>query len=108
MLQVRYVIYDAFKGLTALLTCDYQGALQGANRAKESQNPNFAVSGYWLEALSYADQGNSSRVTQLMPELVEKDWDISNEAAARTNMLQLQEKLVTIRDEYKLPKNCEQ
>jgi hypothetical protein len=98
---------DAFKGLTALVTCDHQDALQDAIKAKQSQNPNFAVSGYWLEALSYADQGNTARVKELMPEIVEKDWDTSNETVAKTNLLQLQEKLMSIREEYKLPKTCE-
>ncbi|MFV9614427.1 MAG: hypothetical protein ACNYZG_00625, partial [Gammaproteobacteria bacterium] len=50
---------DAFKGLSALVTCDHQDALKDAEKAKQSTNPNFAVSGYWLELLSYADQGHS-------------------------------------------------
>ena len=98
---------DAFKGLSALVTCDHQDALQYAVKAKQSQNPNFAVSGFWLEMLSYADQGNNSRTNELLPGVVEKDWDISSETVARTNLLQLQDKLMAIREEYKLPKKCE-
>lgn len=40
---------DAFKGLSALVTCDHQDAMQYAAKAKQSQNPNFSVSGFWLE-----------------------------------------------------------
>jgi hypothetical protein len=98
---------DAFKGLSALLTCDHQDTLKDADKAKQSTNPNFAVAGYWLEVLSYADQGNSDKTKALIPGVVEKDWDISSETEARTNLLQLQEKLMTIREEYKLPKKCE-
>lgn len=98
---------DAFKGLSALVTCDHQDALQDALEAKQSQNPNFSVTGFWLEALIYADQGNISKRNELLPGVVEKDWDISSEAAARTNLLQLQDKLMAIREEYKLPKKCE-
>ena len=98
---------DAFKGLSALVTCDHQDALQYAVTAKQSQNPNFAISGFWLELLSYADQGNSSKTNERLPGVVEKDWDISSEAAARTNLLQLQDKLMAIREEYKLAKKCE-
>lgn len=98
---------DAFKGLSALVTCDHQDALQYAVTAKQSQNPNFAISGFWLELLSYADQGNSSKANERLPGVVEKDWDISSEAAARTNLLQLQDKLMAVREEYKLPKKCE-
>jgi hypothetical protein len=39
--------------------------------------------------------------------VVEKDWDISSEPVARTNLLQLQDKLMAIREEYRLPKKCE-
>ncbi len=98
---------DAFKGLSALVTCDHQDALQDAVKAKQSTNPNFAVSGYWLEVLSYADQGNNDRTKELMPAVVEKDWETNSETEARASLLTLQDKLMAIREEYKLPKKCE-
>ena len=98
---------DAFRGLSALVTCDHQDALQDAVKAKQSANPNFAVAGYWLEVLSYADQGSSEKTKELIPGVVEKDWETSGETEARTNLLQLQDKLMTVREEYKLPKKCE-
>jgi len=98
---------DAFRGLSALVTCDHQDALQDAVKAKQSTNPNFAVAGYWLEVLSYADQGSSEKTKELIPGVVEKDWETSGETEARTNLLQLQDKLMTVREEYKLPKKCE-
>ena len=98
---------DAFKGLSALVTCDHQDALKDADKAKQSTNPNFAVSGYWLEVLSYADQGNNRKTKELIPGVVEKDWDTGSETEARASLLQLQDKLMTIREEYKLPKKCE-
>jgi hypothetical protein len=98
---------DAFKGLSALVTCDHQDALQDAARSKQSTNPNFAVAGYWLEVLSYADRGNNSKTKELIPGVVEKDWDTNSETEARTSLLQLQDKLMSIREEYKLPKKCE-
>ena len=97
---------DAFKGLSALVTCDHQDALQDAVKSKQSSNPNFAVSGYWLEVLSYADQGDYGKTKELMPGVVEKDWDTSSETEARASLLQLQDKLMAIREEYKLPKKC--
>ena len=98
---------DAFKGLSALVTCDHQDALQDAVKAKQSNNPNFTVSGYWLEVLSYADQGNNDKTRELIPGVVEKDWDTNSETEARTSLLQLQDELMAIREEYKLPKKCE-
>jgi len=98
---------DAFKGLSALVACDHQDALQDAVKAKQSTNPNFTVSGYWLEVLSYADQGNNDKTKELMPAVVEKDWETNSESDARTSLLTLQDKLMAIREEYKLPKKCE-
>lgn len=97
---------DAFKGLSALVTCDHADALQFTAASKQSSNPNFALSGNWLEVLVYADQGQQDKTNALMPALVEKDWNVSTEANARTNLLQLQDKLMAIREEYKLPRNC--
>ena len=106
--KIRAEIGDnSFKGLSALVSCDHQDALQDAVKAKQSSNPNFAVSGYWLEVLSYADQGNNSKIKELIPAVVKKDWDISSEAEARASLLQLQDKLLLIRGEYKLPKKCD-
>ncbi len=97
---------DAFKGLSALVTCDHQDALLDAANSKQSANPNFAVAGYWLEVLIYADQGNSNRTKELIPAVVEKDWGTSSETEARSSLLKLQDKLMGIREEYKLPKQC--
>lgn len=106
--KIRAEIGDnAFKGLSALVSCDHQDALQDAAKAKQSSNPNFAVSGYWLEVLSYADQGNNSKIKELIPAVVKKDWDISSEAEARASLLQLQDNLLIIRGEYNLPKKCD-
>lgn len=98
---------DAFKGLSALVTCDHQDALDDAAKAKQSSNPNFSVSGYWLEALIYADKGNNRKIKELLPDVVEKDWDTNNGTEARASLLQLQDELFAIREEYNLPKKCD-
>jgi hypothetical protein len=97
---------DAFKGLSALVTCDYEDALDYAVKSKQASNPNFAVSGYWLEVLSYADRGNNDSTDELLPAVVEKDWDVDTESQARANLLQLQDKLMAIREEYSRPRKC--
>jgi hypothetical protein len=98
---------DAFSGLTALIDCKHQDALQGASRAMQSNNPNHAVSGRWLEILSYADMGNNDKTGELMPGIVEADWEIDSMTEAKANLFQLQDKLAAVREEYKLPANCE-
>ncbi len=97
---------DAFKGLRALVTCDHQDALQDAAKSKQSTNPNHAVAGYWLEVLSYADQGDTVKTRELIPGVVKKDWDTNSDTEARASLLQLQGELFSIREEYNLPKKC--
>jgi hypothetical protein len=98
---------DAFHGLSALITCDHQDALSFADKAKQSSNPNYALSGYWLELLSYADMGDSSKTADLIPVVTEKDWNVSDASTANKNLLELQSQLMAIREEYKRPKQCE-
>ena len=43
----------------------------------------------------------------MIPGVVEKDRDISSETEAKTSLLKLQDQLIAIREEYKLPKKCE-
>jgi len=57
--------------------------------------------------LVYADQGNNSKTKELIPAVVKKDWETNSETEARTSLLRLQDKLMNIREEYKLPKKCE-
>lgn len=97
---------EAFKGLSALVTCDHQDALKFAAIAMQSKNPNFSVAGYWLETLSYADQGENNKIKELIPVVVKQDWEVNSESQARTSLLELQDKLMAIRKEYNLPKKC--
>ncbi len=105
--QIRAKIGDdAFEGLKALATCDYDVSLKQASLARQSDNPNFALSGLWLEVLSYADQGNLARTRSLYPEVVKADWDIKSEEQADSHTKQTLNQLMDIREEYNLPRVC--
>ena len=105
--QIRAKIGDdAFEGLRALATCDYDVSLKQAQQAQQSDNPNFALSGLWLEVLSYADQGHDARARSLYPEVVTKDWDIKTEDQAEATTKQTLNQLMDIREEYNLPRVC--
>lgn len=97
---------DAFKGLQALADCDHDTSLQQAARARESTNPNFALSGLWLEVLSHADRGNEAAARDLFPEVVKKDWDVSTEAQAESITRDTLNTLKDIREQYNLPREC--
>ena len=97
---------DAFHGLTDLMNCDHAGALADAELAMQSKNPNFTVSGHWLELLTYADQGNLGEIEELIPEVVSIDWETDDEEQARRHLDQLKEELLVSREDYGLPVQC--
>lgn len=97
---------DAFKGLEALADCNHDVSLQQAVLARQSDNPNFALAGLWLEVLSYGDQGKTAEARGLFPEVVETDWDIKSEAQAETAMQDTLNKLMDIREQYNMPRVC--
>jgi hypothetical protein len=97
---------DAYNGLEALADCKHDATLQQAAKAQQSQNPNYQLAGLWLEVLSYADQGEESKARALFPTVVEKDWDIKSEAQAEEVMRKALSDLMSIREEYKLPRVC--
>lgn len=96
----------AFNGFAALATCDYPRALARAEEAQRESNPNYALSGLWLEALTYADQRNESGARAMLPVLVEHDWDMESEAQADSTLRKALGDLNTIRGEYDLPLTC--
>ena len=97
---------DAFKGLSALTSCDYEDTLSYAEASKTSENPNYAVAGYWLELLSYADRGDSKEVARLTPAVVAQDWDTADDNQAGVQLRKLEDELKKLRLEYKQPENC--
>ena len=97
---------DAYAGLGALAECKYDISLRQASKAQQSSNPNYALSGLWLEVISYADKGNETKARSLLPVVAAKDWNISSEAKAETVMRQAIADLMDIRQEYNLPRVC--
>ena len=78
---------DAYKGLGALAECKYDISIREAGIAQQSANPNYALAGLWLEVLSYADNGNETRVRSLLPVVVAKDWNINSEAKRKQSYI---------------------
>jgi len=97
---------DAFKGLEALADCDHEVSLKQAGLARQSDNPNFSLAGLWLEVLSYADKGDDTEARKLFSDVVKQDWDIKSEAEAETTMRDTLIKLMDIREQYSMPREC--
>lgn len=97
---------DAFEGLAALAWCRHDESLSQAAKAQQSDNPNYALAGLWLEILSYADQRDEAKARSLFPAVVEKDWNIKSESQAEEVMRKALSALMDIRQEFKLPRVC--
>ena len=98
---------DAFKGLSDLVNCNHAGALEFAAKAQQQANPNYSVSGIWLELLTYDDQGDTGKAAALLPVVVQKDWEMYDEASAGQALATLRTELLDIRGDYNLPQQCE-
>jgi len=97
---------DAFGGLEALAECRYDVSLKQAAKAQQSDNPNYALAGLWLEVLSYADARQEDKARALFPKVVEKDWNVDSETKAEQDMRQALNALMDIREKNKLPRVC--
>jgi hypothetical protein len=97
---------DAFNGLAALVECKHEVAQGYGRTAAESSNEDFALAGLWLQAITFADNHQDDRARALLPELVAKDSKLTSEAQAETEMQAALQKLMDIRQEHKLPREC--
>lgn len=98
---------DAFQGLAALAECKHEIALGYGRTATQSDNPNYALAGLWVEALTYADSGQESKARSLFPDLVAKDASIETKAQAESELDGAMQQLYEIRRTHKLPEQCD-
>ncbi len=96
----------AYNGLAALAECRHQDSLAKAKKARKAKNPNHRLAGLWLEVLNYTDLGQQNQVNDLLPVVVEEDWDINSQEQAQTVTREAASELITIRKDYKLPLVC--
>ena len=97
---------DAFNGLEALAECKHEIAAAYGRTAAKSGNKNHALAGLWMEVLAYGDGGEADKARALFPDLVANDSEIKSEAQADETMQKALQKLMDIRQEYKLPRTC--
>ena len=97
---------DAFNGLEALAECKHEIAAAYGRTAAKSGNKNHALAGLWMEVLAYADGGEEDKARALFPDLIANDAEIKSESQAEQTMRKALQKLMDIRQEYKLPRTC--
>ena len=67
---------DNTNALSALVDCQHDRAALLAQAGTTSENPDFALTGHWIEALVALDRQDQATLDELYPTLVELDDDI--------------------------------
>ena len=97
---------DAFDGVVALAECKQEVALANARVAAQSTNSNHALAGLWVQALTYEDQGDTTSLAALRPEILQWDRGINSEEEFQRELAAAYRDLVQIRADYSLPLSC--
>jgi hypothetical protein len=98
---------ENYEGLRALAACDYAGALELARQGQQSKDRYHALSGIWLEAISYGDRGDYDTASSYFPSLIQQDPDILDANDAEKTLRDSIRKLRNIRFEQGLAAQCD-
>ena len=97
---------DAFNAAEAMADCKHAVAIANADLAIASRNANHALAGFWIKALTYADQGNPTAAQAVFPEIVRWDRDIESAEQADDVAHTALEQLKLIRSDFNIPQTC--
>lgn len=97
---------DAFDAIVALAECEHDVAIANARVAAESKNGNHALAGLWVEALTFADQGDDAGLEAIAPEIIRWDREIDDASLFDSELKKAHDDLLDIRSEYLLPRTC--
>ncbi len=98
---------DNYNGFLALAACDYDRALTLAARGQQDPNRNYALSGLWLEAITYADQNDYAKAATLYPALEKNDPVLLDRNDTERKLKDTVRELRTIRTEQNQPPQCD-
>ena len=98
---------DAFNGFVALAECKYEIALANAREAQKSSKSDFALAGFWVEALTEAERDGAGSAGSAVDAIVEKDSDVSSPEDARARIGETLTRLGQIRTDFDLPATCD-
>ncbi|MDO6764814.1 glycine zipper family protein [Agarivorans sp. 1_MG-2023] len=103
---VELIGEPAVDGIVALAQCDYSSALNNANIAFSSANPNHKEAGIWVQALTYAETGEVEKLNTSYADIIKLDKEVSNVLEAQSELAEGLDKLKAIREEHQLPTTC--
>ena len=97
---------SAYAGLEALAACRHDEALTWAKNAAYTDNPDHALAGVWLTAVTYGDAGRIEEASAVLPELVARDPRVPSEDVAKRLVDQRVVQIQDIRVSYGHPATC--
>jgi hypothetical protein len=97
---------DAFDAIVALAECRQEVAIANAKVAAGSSNSNHALAGLWIQALTFAEQGDEASLQAITPEIIRWDREIDDATQFDRELQDGYQGLVDIRAEYSLPLKC--
>ena len=100
------VVGDMGLGVDKLTRCQHGAALREAKTARASMNPERALGGLWLEALTKADIGGLPAAQPYVPTLAAADLEFSTETQVEGHLQTLLTDLATTRRQSGLPEVC--
>jgi hypothetical protein len=102
----REIGNDAFDAVVALAECRQEVAIANARVAAKSTNGNHALAGLWIQALTFADQGDENGLAAIEPEIIRWDRAVADSDQFNQELRTAYQDLINIRAEYALPTSC--
>lgn len=102
----REIGNDAFDAVVALAECRQEVAIANARVAAKSTNSNHALAGLWVQALTFADQGDKNGLDAIEPDIIRWDRGIADSDQFDQELRSAYQDLINIRAEYALPTSC--
>ncbi len=97
---------DGFAGLSALATCKHKVALGYAETAQENSSEKYRQAGFWLEAVTYMDQGDTVKAAKVLDEIAATGWKNHTREEVEQLSREAYQGLINIRQKEKLPEAC--
>ncbi|RKF20486.1 hypothetical protein DBZ36_07330 [Alginatibacterium sediminis] len=96
----------AVDGIVALAQCDYNGALNNAQLARDSANSEHQEAGIWVQALTFAETGDVDKLNASYADIIKLDKQVSNILEVQSELSKGLDKLKGVRAEHDLPTSC--
>ena len=96
----------AYAGLEALAACRHEEALQWAETAAYSENPDHQLAGQWLAAMTYLDAGDREQAARVAAELAAREERLGSSRRVLRDVDDAVLEMRDIRVSFDLPAEC--